>query len=60
MFEVAEPLIALDSAAHVAKVSVLNKGVQLSKVNIRLGQSIKRNRTKRKRSAARAKQTMKY
>ena len=60
MFKVAGPLITLDHAENAATVSVFNESVKLSTVNVRLRKSIKQNRTKRQRGAARARQTMKY
>lgn len=60
MLRVAGPLIALDHVDDAMAVSVLNEGMKLSTMNVRLRKSIKQNRTKRQRGAARAKQTMKY
>lgn len=60
VFRVAEPLGTLGGGNTAKLGPVLNPGVKLADVDTRLTESMKKNRARRKRSAVRTRQTMKY
>ena len=60
MFIVDKPLTTSIREKSHQLAPVLNAGVNLADADARLFKSMQKNRTRRKRSAARARQTMKY